>query len=150
MLAQGNKLRLRDQGGSRESSRTQDQKTRTVSTCWSNPGGPGSFPENGSIFTHVGGGGRLYIRWIQEGFTKIELVNFVGMKVVRIWWFLLLPDAQDMELRKHQDGHPCRALVCFQLLTLDMHLHPCLHSMARLRDLDPITSTSESLPLPSP
>ena len=39
MLAQGNNPRLRDQGGSRGSSRTQDQKTRTVSTCWSNPGG---------------------------------------------------------------------------------------------------------------
>ena len=39
MLAQGNDLRLRDQGGSRGRSRTQDQKTRTVSTCWSNPGG---------------------------------------------------------------------------------------------------------------
>ena len=39
MLAQGNNLRLRDQGGSRGRSRTQDQKTRTVSTCWNNPGG---------------------------------------------------------------------------------------------------------------
>ena len=35
----GNNPRLRDEGGSRGSSRTQDQKTRTVSTCWSNPGG---------------------------------------------------------------------------------------------------------------
>ena len=32
-------MRLRDQGGSWGRSRTQDQKTRTVSTCWSNPGG---------------------------------------------------------------------------------------------------------------
>ena len=39
MLAQGNNLWLRGQGGSRRRSRTQDQKTRTVSTCWSNPGG---------------------------------------------------------------------------------------------------------------
>ena len=39
MLAQGNNLRVRDQGGSRGRSRTQDQKTRTISTCWSNPGG---------------------------------------------------------------------------------------------------------------
>ena len=39
MLAQGNNPRLRDQGGSRGRSRTQDQKTRTVSTCWSNPEG---------------------------------------------------------------------------------------------------------------
>ena len=39
MLAQGNNLRLRDQGGSRGRSRNQDQKTRTISTCWSNPGG---------------------------------------------------------------------------------------------------------------
>ena len=35
----GDNLRLRDQGGSRGRSRNQDQKTRTVSTCWSNPGG---------------------------------------------------------------------------------------------------------------
>ena len=39
MLAQGHNLRLRDQDGSRGRSRTQDKKTRTVSTCWSNPGG---------------------------------------------------------------------------------------------------------------
>ena len=35
----GNNLRLRDQGGCRGRSRNQDQKARTVSTCWSNPGG---------------------------------------------------------------------------------------------------------------
>ena len=39
MLAQGNNLRLRDEGRSRGRSRTQDQKTRTVSTCWNNPAG---------------------------------------------------------------------------------------------------------------
>ena len=39
MLAQGNNLKVRDQGRSRGRSRTQDQKTRTISTCWSNPGG---------------------------------------------------------------------------------------------------------------
>ena len=33
MLAQWNNVRLRDQGGSRGRSSTQDQKTRTVSTC---------------------------------------------------------------------------------------------------------------------
>ena len=38
MLAQGNNQRLPDQGGSRGRSRTQDQKTRTVSTCRSNLG----------------------------------------------------------------------------------------------------------------
>ena len=38
-LAQGINLRLQDQGGSRGRSRTRDQKTRTVSTCWSNAGG---------------------------------------------------------------------------------------------------------------
>ena len=38
MLTQGNNLSLRDQGGSRGRSRTQEQKTRTISTCWSNPG----------------------------------------------------------------------------------------------------------------
>ena len=39
MLAQRNNLRLWDEGGSRGRSSTQDQKTRTVSTCWINPGG---------------------------------------------------------------------------------------------------------------
>ena len=39
MLGQGNNLRLRGEGGSRGRSSTQDQKTRTVSTCWINPGG---------------------------------------------------------------------------------------------------------------
>ena len=39
MLAQGNNLRLREQGGSQGRSRTHDKKTRTVSTFWSNPGG---------------------------------------------------------------------------------------------------------------
>ena len=42
MLVQGNNLRFRDQGGSRgreQNPGTQDQKTRTVSTCSSNPGG---------------------------------------------------------------------------------------------------------------
>ena len=36
MLAQRHNLRLRDEGGSRGRSSTQDQKTRTISTCWSN------------------------------------------------------------------------------------------------------------------
>ena len=35
----GNKLRLRDKGGSRGRSSTQNPKTRTVRTCWINPGG---------------------------------------------------------------------------------------------------------------
>ena len=39
MLVQGNNLRLRDEGGSRGWSSNQDQKTRTVGTCWINPGG---------------------------------------------------------------------------------------------------------------
>ena len=39
MLAQERNLRLRDEGGSRGRSSTQDEKTRTVSTCWINPGG---------------------------------------------------------------------------------------------------------------
>ena len=39
MLAQGNNLRLRDEGGRRGRSNTQDQKTKTISTCWINPGG---------------------------------------------------------------------------------------------------------------
>ena len=39
MLAQMNNLRRRDQAGSRGRSRTQDQKTRTVSTCSTNAGG---------------------------------------------------------------------------------------------------------------
>ena len=37
--SQANNLRLRDEGGSRGRSRTQNQKTRTVSTYWSSPGG---------------------------------------------------------------------------------------------------------------
>ena len=50
MLAQGDNLRLRDQGGSRGRSKTQDQKTRTLSTCWSNPGGISPLS-------------RVYLRW---------------------------------------------------------------------------------------
>ena len=39
MLAQTDNPRVRDEGGGRGRSSTQDKKTGTVSTCWINPGG---------------------------------------------------------------------------------------------------------------
>ena len=38
MLAQGNNLRVRDEGGGRGRSSTWNKKTRTASTCWISPG----------------------------------------------------------------------------------------------------------------
>ena len=81
MLVQGHNLRLRDETGGRGRSSTQDKKTRTVSTCWINPGGLALiFTVSFSPFTSS---------WIREGRMIRDrplLTFFKGRRIAEKFW----------------------------------------------------------------